>query len=186
VSEIKKLSEASGYQVVYADPPWRYSDKCTSGKRGVEFKYSTMSISQIKSLPVKRLTDPNSVCFLWVTAPLLDKGIDVLSSWGFQYKTIAFVWIKTAKNGGLAWGMGNWTRANAELVLMGVRGKIKRDDAGVHQVVMEPRGEHSQKPVEVINRIDLLLPRGLRKIEIFSRKEILGWDQWGGDFSWEV
>lgn len=82
----------------------------------------------------------------------------------------------------LFWGMGNWTRANAELCLLGVRGKPKRMDAGVHSVIMSHIEEHSKKPAETRDRIvKLMAGGGLPKIELFARQSIDGWDCWGNE-----
>lgn len=86
------------YSIIYADPPWSYRDKAQAGKRGVEFKYPTMTIDDIKNLPVHRITDDDCVLFLWVTFPLLQEGLDTIKAWGFEYKTVAFNWIKKIKN----------------------------------------------------------------------------------------
>lgn len=84
-----------------------------------------------------------------------------IRSWGFEYKTCAFTWIKQNKKADtLFWGMGNWTRANAELCLLGVRGKPKRMDAGVHSVIMSHIEEHSKKPAETRDRIVKLMAGG--------------------------
>lgn len=106
-----------------------------------------------------------------------------MRSWGFEYKTCAFTWIKQNKKADtLFWGMGNWTRANAELCLLGVRGKPKRMDAGVHSVIMSHIEEHSKKPAETRDRIvKLMAGGGLPKIELFARQCIDGWDCWGNE-----
>lgn len=173
------------YDVIYADPPWTYKDKAQAGKRGVGFKYKTLTKAALKALPVQKLAKPDCVLFLWATMPLLPDVLEVMQSWGFTYKTTAFVWVKTVKDTqfgfSLAWGMGNWTRANVEVVLMGTRGKPKRADAGVHQVVLSPREKpHSRKPAEVRDRIDVLTGPG-DKIELFATEVVPGWTPVGFD-----
>ena len=140
------------YNIIYADPPWQYKawsgDK---GKRTAESFYRTMKKEDIQSLPVEEIADKNAVLFLWVTAPCLEEGIELLKKWGFTYKTIAFTWIKkNKKQDTLFWGMGHYTRANAEFCLLGTRGKaLKRQSHSVHSVVMSKIREHSRKPEEV-------------------------------------
>lgn len=168
------------YQVIYADPPWQYRDKASSGRRGVAYKYRTMSIEEIQSLPVYRIADDNCALFLWVTAPLMDVGIETLKRWGFAYKTVAFTWIKTTKRDKLHWGMGNWTRANPEYVLLGIRGRMKRVSAGVHSVVMAPIGRHSEKPAEVRERIVQLFG-DVPRVELFARERVDGWEAIGDE-----
>lgn len=149
------------YQIIYADPAWSYRDKALSGDRGAGCKYDVMSIEDIKDLPVAKVADDNCVLFMWVTMPMLEEAFDVMRAWGFEYKTCAFTWIKQNKKAdSLFWGMGNWTRANAELCLLGIKGKPKREDAGVHSVIMSHIEEHSKKPAETRERIVKLLAGG--------------------------
>ena len=174
------------YDIIYADPPWSYRDKAHAGQRGVEYKYKSLSERGVAALDVPSIASDDAALFLWVTPPQLDVGLRVVEAWGFQYKTIAFVWIKTyQKSGKLFFGMGNWTRANAEVVLLGIRGRPKRIDAGVHQVVMSPLGAHSAKPPEVRERIVTLLGDRPR-IELFARERPDGWDTWGNQVECDV
>jgi len=173
------------YDVILADPPWSYRDKARAGKRGSEYKYKCMHLDLVKALPVKKLANDDSLLFLWSTMPMLPNALRVMQVWGFAYKTMAFTWVKTTKNGKLAWGMGNWTRSNPELCLLGVRGKPKRVSAGVHSVVMSERGEYSEKPKEVNHRIDQLCGN-VDKIELFARKKTPGWDVWGDEIDSDV
>lgn len=176
------------YSIIYADPPWSYRDKAQAGKRGVEFKYPTMTIDDIKNLPVHRITDDDCVLFLWVTFPLLQEGLDTIKAWGFEYKTVAFNWIKkNKKSDSPFWGMGNWTRSNSEICLMGVKGKPKRESARVHsvigtheEVVYSPIREHSRKPDEIREKI-VELCGDVPRIELFARESTDGWDVWGNE-----
>lgn len=164
------------YSIIYADPPWQYNDKLDASRR---LKYSTEDLSYLSSLPVRDIADKNCVLFMWATMPLLDTAFDVIEDWGFTYKTCGFTWIKTIPKGRqLDVGMGHWTRANAELCLLAVKGKPKRVSAGVHQVVISPRRNHSQKPDEVRDRI-VRLCGDLPRIELFARERADGWDAWG-------
>ena len=112
------------YQVIYADPPWEYENfNYPTAKRGGRKEYPTMALREIEALPVLDMADVNCALFLWVTAPLLLEGIEVMQAWGFNYKTKAFCWVKTNSNSmGLFWGMGNMTRSNTEDCLLGVKG----------------------------------------------------------------
>lgn len=168
------------YEIILADPPWSYKDKCHAGKRGAGYKYQTLSDREIVGLNVGSLAADNCALFLWATPPRLPLAMEAMAAWGFEYKTIAFTWIKTSKNGNPMWGMGNWTRANAEHVLLGVRGKPKRVSGGVHSVIMSPRGAHSAKPAVVRDRIVELLG-DLPKIELFAREQAAGWRATGLD-----
>ena len=139
-----KMEKQPKYQVIYADPPWRYQRKRGAGV--AENHYPTMSVKELCALPVQNLADHDCALFLWVTLPMLREVWSVRESWGFQFKTVAFVWIKqNRKSSSLFWGMGFWTRSNAELCLLAVRGHPKRYSAGVHQVIMSHIEAHSKK-----------------------------------------
>jgi len=165
------------YSVIYADPPWMYRDKCMH-RGGAARHYQTMSIDDIANLPVENISKKDSVLFLWTTCPMLPVALSVMSAWDFIYKTVAFVWIKTTSKGSFTWGMGNWTRANAEICLLGIRGKPKRVSARVHQVIMTPREEHSRKP-DVVREKIVELMGDIPRIELFARQKAPGWDVWG-------
>jgi N6-adenosine-specific RNA methylase IME4 len=145
-----------------------------------------MNIDDICNLPVKNIASENCVLFLWVTFPTLLDSFKVIEAWGFNYKTVAFVWVKhNKKTPTLFWGMGFWTRANAEICLLATKGKPKRISAKVHQVIISPIEEHSKKPNEIRKRIvDLIgdLPR----IELFARQKTDGWDVWGNEVNSDI
>jgi len=86
------------YQIIYADPPWSYSDKGQSGSKknsGAATHYDVMGAQDIKNLPVASIAEDDSLCFMWVTGPQLPVGLEVLEAWGFEFKTVAFTWVKT-------------------------------------------------------------------------------------------
>lgn len=169
------------YNIIYADPPWSYKDKALAGNRGACCKYDTQSKDWIENLQVKSITADDCVLFMWVTMPKLNECFDVIKSWGFEYKTVAFTWIKKNKIAdSLFWGMGRWTRANAELCLLGTKGRPKRINAGVHSVIESKIEEHSKKPDETKVRIIELLG-DLPRIELFARQKTVGWDVWGNE-----
>ena len=105
------------YSIIYADPPWAYRTYSKKGQgRSAESHYPTMCIEDIKALPVGELAAKDCALFLWITFPCLCEALEVLTAWGFSYKTVAFVWVKqNRKNDDLFTGMGYWTRANAEI-----------------------------------------------------------------------
>ena len=113
--------------------------------------------------------------------PKLNECFELISNWGFTYKTVAFTWIKkNKKSNTYFWGMGGWTRANPELCLLATKGNPKRINAGVHSVVDAPIQEHSKKPDEVRDRIVKLMG-DLPRIELFARDSVDGWDVWGDE-----
>ena len=171
--------EQKKYSIIYADPPWRYEMK--KGQGVAENHYSTMGIEEICSLPVQEICEKDCALFLWVTFPQLPEAFRVIKAWGFRYKTVAFVWIKLNRSGnGYFFGLGYWTRGNAEICLLAVRGKPKRISRKVFQLIFSPLQEHSRKPAEARERIVELMG-DLPRIELFARQQSPGWDVWGNE-----
>ena len=166
------------YKIILADPPWQYDDKMHSGNR--ELEYQTMSIDDLRFLPVQNITDDDCFLFMWVTFPFLKESFKVIESWGFEYKTVAFTWIKENPNGTVFLGMGNYTRSNPELVLLGKKGnpKIMRHDVENH--TRSKIKNHSKKPDIIRDKI-IQLCGDLPRIELFARTKVHGWDVWGND-----
>jgi N6-adenosine-specific RNA methylase IME4 len=115
---------------------------------------------------------------LWVTNPLLKEGLEVMRYWGFEYKTIAFIWHKTYKSGKTWFGLGHYTRANAEICLLGIKGRLQRKNKSVYRIIKSPIMEHSRKPDKVRESIVRLFG-DLPRIELFARQKTDGWDCWG-------
>ena len=167
------------YSVIYADPPWSYRNKGT--RAAADRHYSTMSIEDIKSLPVADIAAENCVLFLWATFPMLSEALETIRAWGFDYKTAAFVWAKqNRRSPGWFWGLGNWTRSNPEVCLLAVRGRPARASASVHSLIEAPVGRHSAKPEEARARIEALMG-DVPRIELFARERAPGWDAWGDE-----
>lgn len=167
------------YQIIYADPPWRYADRKCNG--ACEFHYDTMSIKDICDLPIKDISDKDCVLFLWTTYPMLKEALHLMEAWGFKYKTIAFQWVKLNKSGnGFFFGLGRWTRGNTECCLIATKGKPKRINSSVGQLIISPIQAHSKKPEEVRKKIVDLMGE-LPRIEIFARQYEEGWDCWGNE-----
>ena len=122
---------------------------------------------------------------MWATFPQLEDALRVMRAWGFEYKTAAFVWVKKNKKSGTNfWGMGQYTRANAEICLLGVTPGYRAKDCiknhAVHQIIEAPIEEHSKKPDETRRRIVELLG-DVPRIELFARQRSSGWDAWGDE-----
>ncbi len=169
------------YKIIYADPPWNYNKKIGEGIASEE--YSTMKLDNIKNYleEIKITGHKNSMLFLWVTFPLLKEGLEVMNSWGFEYKTCGFNWIKLNKNGKPFFGIGHYTKSNSELCLIGIKGKgITILDDTISQIIMTEKDKHSKKPDQVPEYIERLV--GERKrIELFARKKREGWDVYGDE-----
>lgn len=182
------------YNIIYADPPWQFKTYSDAGKeKSAENHYDCQDIDWIKNLPVADIADKNCLLFLWVTFPTLEKSFEIIESWGFTYSTCAFVWVKTNKNYDIRqtsfvpldsfdsfWGLGYWTRSNAEICLIAKIGSIEKQSSSVHQIIYEPVREHSRKPDIVRDKI-VELCGNLPRIELFARTEIKGWDNWGNE-----
>ena len=171
------------YNVIYADPPWRFATYSDKGKgRGAEKHYPTMPKHEIQALPVPKISAKDSVLFLWATAPCLTEAFELIDAWGFTYKTVAFTWIKQCrKSDRLFTGLGYYTRANAEYCLLATRGKILEcKSRSVPSVIVSHIVEHSKKPDEARARIEALYGE-VPKIELFARQTVGGWDCWGNE-----
>lgn len=184
--KIDIFSTDKKYDVIYADPPWAYSQSGgkTNARGMAKQHYSTMSTKEICNLPIRRMCYDTTVCFLWATFPNIVEALKVMEAWGFTYKTAAFVWVKKYKCGSNFWGMGQYTRANAEVCLFGISKKTKASKQvkshKVHQIVESVVGRHSEKPNEVRERIVQLLG-DVPRIELFAREQADGWDCWGNE-----
>lgn len=190
------------YKIIYCDPPWSFETYSDKGKdRSAENHYQTMTLEDIKKLPIKNIADTDAMLFMWVTFPLLDKSFEVMKAWGFTYKTCAFNWIKANKTADLTkinvqkdikMNLGYYTRANSELcllaeneqtdlVLLGRKGKtLPRKSKAVRQVIISNIREHSRKPDEVYKGIEDLFDGPY--IELFARNERENWDCWGLEY----
>ena len=148
------------YQVIYADPPWRYA-VTQSNSRKIENQYPTMEVADICALNVP--SADNAVLYLWATAPLLVEALQVMEAWGFTYKTSA-VWDKEHI------GMGYWFRVQHELLLVGTKGQISPPDQDkrVSSVFRQARGQHSRKPDGIRALISQWFPDA-KRLEMFGR-----------------
>ena len=178
---------AKQYSVIYADPPWAYQQAGATAKaRGTAVKhYPTMTTAEICALPVREICGGGCACFMWATFPNIAEAIKVMEAWGFTYKTAAFVWVKkNRRNGGNFMGMGAYTRANAEVCLLGVtpgfKAKTQIRAHNVHQIIEAPFEGHSKKPDETRQRIVELLG-DVPRLEMFARQRADGWDAWGNE-----
>ena len=169
------------FNIIYADPPWRftnYNDKTATNWCGEH--YPLMDEGAIHALPVASLCAKDCVLFLWGTWPTLPRAVRTVEAWGFTFKTVAFVWVKTNKDGSPFLGMGYWTRSNTEFCLLATRGSPRRVSCAVPQLVFAARGRHSAKPAEVRDRIVRLMG-DVPRVELFARERTEGWTVWGNE-----
>ena len=166
----------SKYKVILADPAWKYSDSRKNDPGYAGITYDVMSTKDICDLPVKDIADKDCMLFMWVTSPMLPDALEVMKSWGFKYKTVAFVWEKlNVKAKTPVALMGRYTLGSCEYVLVGTRGQPKRASKTVRQLVSAIRTGHSVKPKEVHKRI-VELCGDVPRVELFARETVDGWD----------
>jgi len=175
---MKLETNGKKYKVIYADPPWKHQED------GRPIHYKRMTFDELKNLPIKEISDKNCMLFLWACFPLLKESLELIDVWGFQYKTVAFTWVKKNRNKPTPFmGLGKWTRSNAEICLLGIKGKPKRYKKDVQQVILSSIKNHSEKPIEVKTRIDRLCG-DVSKIELFARDRFgKDWDYYGNELS---
>jgi N6-adenosine-specific RNA methylase IME4 len=177
--------------IIYADPPWEYTIK--SHEKGSTMSglsnqhYSTMSLNELKQLKVHEIAANDCILFLWTTGAQMENSIELMSAWGFEYKTMFMTWIKTTKGEIKGNRLGFYTRQSCEYVLMGSRGTVlkyknPKYTTPICNVFQEDSKEHSRKPTyvrEVIDKMFLNVP----KIELFAREQSneVDWDYWGNE-----
>ncbi len=175
---------AKKYNVIYADPPWAFRVWSEKGKeRSADKHYSCMTLDDLKQMPVNSITAGDDLAlFMWATFPMLREALELIEAWGFEYKTIAFCWVKQNKNSdGIFKGMGYYTRSNAEICLLATRGRVlERKSRSVSSVIISHIERHSKKPAETRDRIVELFG-DLPRIELFARETTPGWDCWGNE-----
>jgi site-specific DNA-methyltransferase (adenine-specific) len=188
-------AEPGKYNIILADPPWRFKNWSMKelaergekwARRNGRSPYDVMTTEDIASLLVANIAAKNAILMMWATYPKLTDALQVISAWGFEYKTCAFTWIKLNKSGsGFKFGLGYHSRGNCELCLLATRGKgLRRVDNGVPNLLITPVRDHSQKPDEARDRIERLYGN-VPRIELFARQERPGWVALGnevGDF----
>ena len=171
------------FATVLADPPWRFANR--TGKMAPEHRrlrrYPTLTLHDIKALPLHALVQPESHLYLWVPNALLQEGLEVMQSWGFTYKT-NLVWYKVRRDGGPdRRGVGFYFRNVTELVLFGVRGSLRTLAPGRRQanMMISRKREHSRKPDDLYDLIEQCSPGPY--LELFARHPRPGWSQWGNE-----
>lgn len=165
------------YSVLYVDSPWQYTNKKTGGSAtsGAQAKYATLTLEELRQLPLAELCTPNAVIATWATVPMGEDAYVLLRQWGFLFKT-AFFWIKLGRL-----GMGHYFRGNVEVLLFGIRGKVTPFRLITQRNYKElPTLAHSAKPAWFRNLVDdatFELPG--KRLEIFARERVTGWDATG-------
>jgi N6-adenosine-specific RNA methylase IME4 len=174
----KLASEALGatlYGVIYADPPWRFEpySRETGLDRAADNHYPTLTVSGI--CKIKPPAADDCALFLWATAPMLVEALQVVSAWGFTYKS-HFIWAKDRI------GTGYWARSRHELLLIATKGNVPAPAPGeqFESVIQANVGRHSEKPIAFAEMIEEMFPT-TRPLEMFARVARVGWDVWGNE-----
>lgn len=196
---------AGPFGCILADPPWKFKtfsakgrDRCPDApvtrnqqrQNRPERHYATMSLDDIKAIPVASLAAKDCVLLMWAVDPMIPEALELGKSWGFTYKTVGFYWAKMRKETStrhllheapdhkmFPMGTGYWTRANPETCLLFTRGKPKRVATDVRKLIVSPRREHSRKPDEQYERIERLVDGPY--LELFARQAWPDWQAWG-------
>lgn len=179
---LRQTCQGTRFSTILADPPWQFQNR--TGKVAPEHRrlsrYSTMSLDDIKGLPVSEAAASNAHLYLWVPNALLPEGLEVMKAWGFNYKS-NLIWHKIRKDGGSdGRGVGFYFRNVTEILLFGVRGKNVRTLApGRSQVnmIQTQKREHSRKPDEQYELIEACSPGPF--LEMFARGTRPNWTVWG-------
>lgn len=169
------------YNIIYMDPPWQYTTAAMRG--GTAPHYSTLSITDLRRYPILGLAHEDCVLLMWVVWPMLEQALELMRGWGFRYSTNYVSWVKLTKDGNLHTGTGNYTRANTEILIMGIRGQIPKyfQKTSFVNVLLSARRRHSEKPSEIKRMIEIMLGE-LPRIDLFSRDIFrLGWECWGNE-----
>lgn len=167
------------FDLIMADPPWSYRNRSKKGEgKGAAGQYNTMTLADIKALPVSDIAAKDCVLWLWATNPLLPQCMEVMASRGFTFKTAGH-WAKQTRTGKQAFGTGYILRCAGEPFLIGTRGN-PRTARNVRSVVMGRVREHSRKPEEAFAAAEALMPSA-RRCELFSRQTREGWTVWGDE-----
>lgn len=182
------------YQIIYADPPWNFGNRMYSSNkidhhRAITRAYPVMKTDEICQLAVKNIIADDAVCFMWTADAFIPDALTVMSAWGFQYKTVAFIWQKKEKSGVQTCYMGQWTMKNCEIVLLGTRGHMTQylQSRKVRQLQEAERERtiHSRKPAVIRDRIVEMFG-DLPRIELFAREKTPGWDVWGNEVESDI
>ena len=182
IADFKSFTGEKKYRTIYADPPWQFQNR--TGKVAPEHKrlnrYETMTLDDVKALPVADAADEKCHLYLWVPNALLPDGLEVMKAWGFEYKT-NIIWEKVRHDGMPdGRGVGFYFRNVTEMLLFGIRGGKNRTlDPARSQVnlIRTMKREHSRKPDEIVPIIEACSPGPF--LELFARGDREGWDMWG-------
>ena len=168
------------YRVILADPAWMFALRSPKGEgKSPQAHYRCMPLADIQALPVSQLAAPDCACIMWATAPQLPQALEVLTAWGFTFKS-AGAWAKQSPTGASwAFGPGYVYRSAAEFWLLGTIGRPAQHSRSIRNLIVAPRREHSRKPDQMHTDIEALFDGPY--VELFARSLRPGWDCWGNE-----
>lgn len=179
------------YEIIYCDPPWKYNNRMVGYTWDNHEKwrdtgaaidhYPTMTLKEMLKLNIADFCADDCLMFMWTTGPFMGESIDLLRGWGFEYKTVGFVWDKDVNL------PGYYTMSRNEFCIIGKKGRIPkpRGARNIRQYYQEKRNKHSAKPYEFRERIEKMFPDQL-KLEMFARVKSHGWDIWGNELTNDI
>jgi len=160
------------FELILADPPWSYGSP--DSPLAPEQHYPTMTHAELRAIELP--ATENCVLFLWAVNALLPEALELLTAWGFRYRS-NLTWVKPSI------GPGVWLRQRHEILLIATRGTVPPPDPEdrCDSVIEAPRGRHSEKPEIAYQRIEQMFP-DKTKLELFARgKPRPGWVAWGNE-----
>lgn len=175
--------ESKKYQIIYADPPWQFSNKKTGGsmKSSAQSHYMTTDIETLKQMDVESLCDKDCTLFMWWVGAMPQEATDLVKAWGFTLKNMnGFVWNKLTVKGKPFFGMGFRTRSGSESMIIATKGKPAVLDRSIRAVQTLPVSKHSQKPKEFHDLI-VKMCGDVPRLEMFARQASEGWDLFGNE-----
>lgn len=195
------------FGLIDGDPSWQFNNVKTGGSMisGSAAQYAVMTAEQICALDVPAITEKDCILFLWWVAAMPIEAIAVAQAWGFKVKTMTgFNWMKLTENQKLEFGMGFYSRAGSECCLIATKGSPKIINHSVRSVILTPekateedwdkfeeiivakKRRHSQKPDEAYKRMEQLVGKDVKKLEMFCRKKRKGWSAWGNEVTGSI
>jgi len=169
------------FKTIYADPPWPFDDLLDPTRRK---PYQTMTLEAIENLSVSSLVEQNAHLYLWTPNVFLKEALEVMEAWDFVYR-LPLIWVKTTETGKVFFGLGHYFRNSTELLLFGVRGKMRTLTRNTRNVVFAKREEpHSKKPEIFYKLIEANSPEP--RLELFARQKRRGWKAWGNEIDSDI
>lgn len=148
--------------------------------KSVRLPYETMTLAEIAALPVSEIAEKNAHLYIWTTNRFLEDAYDIVRAWGFRPAQM-LVWCKPPQGV----GMGGAFTTTTEFVLFARRGTLahaaRQDSSWWKWSRPYENGHiaHSVKPEAFLDLVEQVSPAP--RLEMFARRNRLGWDTWGNE-----